>query len=246
MDWTDEGIVLSARRHGETDVILQAMTFEHGRHAGLVKGGAGRTARPLLQPGNVLELTWRARLAEHLGTFRAEPQRLLSAALLEDATRLAALSSACGLVEALLPERDPHPRVYAALLTWLERLAGDADWPIDYVRLELLLLADLGFGLELEACAVTGETTDLAFVSPRTGRAVSRRAAGDLAGRLLPLPGFLVGEPDSDPTAVLAGLRLSGHFLRRFVFEPADRMLPASRERLLALLQPDDDLSVAS
>jgi DNA repair protein RecO (recombination protein O) len=240
MQWADEGIVLSARRHGESDAVVQVMSFEHGRHAGLVKGGAGRTARPLLQAGNVLELEWRARLVDHLGTFKIEPQRMLASTLLDDPVRLAALAAACALVEAVLPERDPHPRVYAGLLTWLERLASNADWAPDYVRLELLLLADLGFALDLTSCGVTGETEDLAFVSPRTGRAVSREGAGPLADRLLPLPAFLIGRMEMDAASLLAGLRLSGHFLRRNVFDPADRPLPASRERLLALLQPEN------
>jgi DNA repair protein RecO (recombination protein O) len=238
MEWRDEGIVLAVQRHGETDAVLHALTFEHGRHAGLVKGGAGRTARPLLQPGNRLELVWRARLAEHLGHFRVEPVRLLAAALLDDPLRLAALASACGLLEQALPERDPHPRLYAAVLTWLERLAGgggDAGWAADYVRLEFLLLAELGFALDFSACAVTGATTGLAYVSPRTGRAVSRDAAGELAPRLLPLPGFLVGGTQESAEDVAQGLRLAGHFLRRHIFEPADRPLPAARERLVAL-----------
>lgn len=237
MDWTDEGIVLTARRHGETDVVLQALTFEHGRHAGLVKGGAGRRLRPMLQPGNRLELEWRARLADQLGGFRIEPRRLFAAALLDDPLRLAALGSACGLVEAGLAERDPHPRLYAALLAWLQRLAEDGDWAADYVRFELLLLAELGFAVDLSTCAVTGITTGLAFVSPRTGRAVSREGAGDLADRLLPLPAFLVEPIDADPAQIASGLRLAGHFLRRHIFDPADRPLPATRERLVTLWQ---------
>jgi DNA repair protein RecO (recombination protein O) len=237
MDWADEGIVLTVRRHGESDAVLHALTFEHGRHAGLVKGGAGRKLRPLLQPGNRLELEWRARLADQLGGFRIEPRRLFAGALLDDPLRLAALGSACGLVEAGLPERDPHPRLYAALLTWLRRLAEDSDWAADYVRFELLLLAELGFAVDLSACAVTGATADLAFVSPRTGRAVSRDAAGDLAARLLPLPAFLASDAEADPEQIATGLRLAGHFLRRHIFEPTDRPLPATRERLLTLWQ---------
>lgn len=229
--------MLAVQRHGESDAVLHALTFEHGRHAGLVKGGAGRTARPLLQPGNRLELSWRARLAEHLGSFRVEPMRLPAAAVLDDPLRLAALASACALLEQSLAERDPHPRLYAAALTWIERLAAGEGWAADYVRLELLLLAELGFALDLSRCAVSGAATGLAFVSPRTGRAVSRDAAGELAPRLLPLPGFLVGGGDESAAEIAQGLRLAGHFLRRHIFEPADRPLPASRERLVALWQ---------
>jgi DNA repair protein RecO (recombination protein O) len=238
MDWTDEGIVLAVRRHGENDAVLHALTFEHGRHAGLVRGGEGRRMRPLLQPGNRLSLEWRARLAEQLGAFTCEPLRLFAGTVLDDALRLAALGSACALVEATLPERDPHPNLYAALLTWLERLASSPGWAGDYVRLELVLLADLGFALDLQRCAATGRSDDLAYVSPRSGRAVSREGAGDLGPRLLPLPPFLLtGEPAS-PDEVRQGLALAGHFLRRHIFDPADRPLPAVRERLVTLWTP--------
>lgn len=237
MDWVDEGIVLTARRHGDADAVLHALTFEHGRHAGLVKGGAGRRLRPLLQPGNRLELEWRARLADQLGGFQLGPKRLFAAALLDDPLRLAALASACGLVEAGLAERDPHPRLYAALLAWLQRLVEDAQWAADYVRFELLLLAELGFAVDLASCAVTGATAGLAYVSPRTGRAVTREAAGALADRLLPLPAFLVEPVDADPGQIASGLRLAGHFLRRHIFDPTDRPLPAARERLASLWQ---------
>lgn len=235
MEWQDEGVVLSARPHGETDAILSALTFEHGRHVGLVKGGVGRRARPLLQPGNRLELTWKARLTEHLGHFSAEPLQAFGNRLLDDPLRLAALASATALVDEGLAEREPHPRLYAALLVLLEAMLADPRWPETYVRFELVLLQELGFALDLERCAVTGATDDLAFVSPRTGRAVSRGAAGDLAARLLPLPPFLVADVPATFTDVAAGLRLSGHFLAKHLFAAADRPLPAARERLTAL-----------
>jgi DNA repair protein RecO (recombination protein O) len=238
IEWVDEGIVLAARRHGERDAIVQLLTFEHGRHAGLVHGGAGRAAAPLLQAGNRLECVWRARLAEHLGGWRLEPMRLFAGNLLDDAAKLAAVGSATALVEAAMPERDPHPRLYAALLTLLEHMQAGPDWAADYVRFELVLLAETGFALDLAACAVTGATADLAYVSPRTGRAVSRGGAGELAARLLPLPAFLTGAETSDAAAIADGLRLAGHFLRRQLLDPVDKPLPAPRERLQALLCP--------
>lgn len=244
MDWADEGIVLAVRRHGETDAVLHVLTFEHGRHAGLVKGGLGRQARPLLQPGNVLEIEWRARLAEHLGAFRIEPKRLLAGQLLDDPLRLAAMASACALLEAALPERDPHPQLYAALLTWLDRLAGSTGWAADYVRLELMLLGELGFALDLTCCAVSGASDGLAFVSPRSGRAVAAAAAAPWRDRLLPLPGFLLDGGEAVPADLADGLRLAGHFLGRHIFAPMDRPLPVARERLAALLgaapEPDE------
>lgn len=241
MQWQDEGIVLAARPHGETDVILSALTFEHGRHLGLVKGGVGRRMRPLLQPGNRLQLVWKARLSEHLGLYRPEAMQLFGARLVDDPLRLAALASAAALLDAGLPEREPHARLYAGFLKLLQAMLGDPRWLETYVRFELLLLQDLGFALDLGACAVTGRQEDLAYVSPRTGRAVSREAAGELAPRLLPLPGFLHADVPAMFSEIVAGLKLSGHFLDRHVFAPADQLLPAARERLIALLHAATD-----
>lgn len=238
MEWQDEAIVLAARPHGEANAVLSALTLEHGRHAGLVHGGAGKRQGPLLQPGNRLSLTWRARLADQLGHFRVEPMQLLASRLVHDPARLMALTSACVLLEESLPEREAHPRLYAGLLRLLEDMVQNKNngWPETYVRFELLLLADLGFGLDLGSCALTGTADDLAYVSPRSGRAVGRAAAGAFAPRLLPLPAFLGGDGDGDKAAgveeLAAGLRLTGHFLAKHVFAPADRPLPSSRERL--------------
>ena len=241
MEWQDEGIALAVRPHGETDAILSALTFEHGRHLGLVKGGIGRRARPTLQPGNRLELTWKARLADHLGNFTAEPMQLFGSRLLDEPLPLAGLAAATGLLDEVLAEREPHPRLYAGLLKLLQGMRDDPRWLETLVRFELLLLQDLGFALDLERCAVTGEEGDLAFVSPRTGRAVSRGWAGELAARLLPLPAFLVADVPATFTDVLAGLRLSGHFLARQALAPADRPLPAVRERLINLVRQQSE-----
>jgi DNA repair protein RecO (recombination protein O) len=238
IEWRDEGIVLSVRAHGENDAIASLMTFEHGRHLGLVRGGTGRRQSPLLQSGNRLECVWKARLADHLGAYTVEPLRLYMATMLDDAVRLAAVGSACALMETSLAERDPHPDLYAALVTLMGRLSSEPAWPEDYVRFELLLLAELGFALDLSACAVTGVTEGLRYVSPRTGRAVSEEGAGAYVSRLLPLPAFLMGQEGVDEEQVMAGLRLAGHFIRRHILEPADRAMPPARERLLSLLQP--------
>jgi DNA repair protein RecO (recombination protein O) len=239
MEWQDEAIVLAVRRHAENDAIVSALTLEHGRHAGLVHGGAGKRAGPLLQPGNRLSAAWRARLAEQLGHYRVEPMQLFAGRLVHDPARLLALASACALLEEALPERESHPRLYAGLLRLLETMVQNENkgWPETYVRFEFLLLSDLGFGLDLGTCAVTGTGDDLAFVSPRSGRAVSRGAAGTFASRLLPLPGFLRGTARGATRSRAAtrsrrGCRLTGHFLAKHVFAPADRPLPAVRERL--------------
>jgi DNA repair protein RecO (recombination protein O) len=236
IEWQDEGVVLSARRHGEVDVILHLMTFQHGRHAGIVKGGLGRERQALLQTGNRLEATWRARLADQLGSWRLEPHTLYAARLLDEPLALAALASAAALLDQGLAERDPHPTLYAGLIKLIERLGPGTAWLGEYVRFEVLMLAELGFGLDLSRCAVTGAHTDLAYVSPRTGRAVSRSGAGPHAQKLLPLPRFLVDGGDGDPIQVTAGLKLTGHFLKTSLFEPRERPLPAARDRLVQLV----------
>lgn len=236
MQWQDEGVVLSARRHGESSAVASLLTREHGRHAGLVKGGMSKRQRPHFQPGNRLVVTWRARLAEHLGQFTAEPVRLVTAQLIDEPDRLAGLASACALLEICLAERDPHPRLYDELIALLDVLVENRHWPEHYVAFELALLAELGFGLDLSACAVTGAREGLAYVSPASGRAVTRAGAGAYVDRLLPLPPFLVGEADADTAQILGGFRLTGAFLRRHVFDATERAMPGSRDRLIARL----------
>jgi DNA repair protein RecO (recombination protein O) len=231
MDWSDEGIVIAARRHGESAAIVTLLTRAHGRHAGLVRGGTGRAARGLYQPGNTVAAHWRARLAEHLGSFTCEPLRAHAAGLLDRAVALAALSSACALAESVLPEREPHPSVYEATLALLEALAGE-HFAEAYVRWELALLAELGFGLDLARCAATGANDGLAFVSPRTGRAVSAAAGEPYREQLLALPAFLVTDAAAPVLDVLAGLNLTGHFFERCVFAPEGRAMPQARARL--------------
>jgi DNA repair protein RecO (recombination protein O) len=236
MQWQDEGVVLALRRHGESSAVVSLFTQAHGRHAGLVRGGAGRRARPIFEPGNRVLVTWRARLADQLGSFSAELRAAVAARLLDDPARLAALGAACALLEASLPERDPHPSLYHELSVLTDLLLEHEEWPERYVRFELALLAELGFGLDLRACAVTGQSSDLAYVSPRSGRAVSRQGAGAYAARLLPLPGFLLGQEPPDAAQIQAGLRLTGAFLRRHLFDASERAMPGARERLLRQL----------
>jgi DNA repair protein RecO (recombination protein O) len=242
MDWTDDGIVLSARRHGESSAIVTLLTAEHGRHGGLVRGGAGKRGRGLLQPGNQVRATWRARLAEHLGTYSCELSHGFAAHLLDDPQRLAGLSAACAVAEASLPERESFPAVYEGLLVFLSSLDGDA-WPTVYVKWELGLLGELGFGLDLTQCAATGRNDELAFVSPKTGRAVSLSAAEPYRNLLLTLPPFLLADGQAGTFQEVAdGLKLTGFFLERHVFGHRDRRLPAARARLaerLAFSVPD-------
>jgi DNA repair protein RecO (recombination protein O) len=222
MEWSDEAIVLTARRHGESAAIVTLLTREHGRHAGLVLGGAGKRARGLYEPGNRVLATWRARLEEHLGHFACELAEPVAAQLLDEPLRLAALAAAAAVAESALPEREPHPRAFegfGGMIGALTAPAPDAtDWAAAYAHWELDLLAELGFGLDLSECAATGRNDQLIYVSPKTGRAVSAAAGEPYRDRLLALPGFLLGRADPDLPQILAALALTGHFLARDVF----------------------------
>ncbi len=237
MEWSEEGIVVGTRRHGETDVILEAMTAGHGRHLGLVKGGRSRRLRPVLQSGNTLQLTWRARLHEHLGNFRAEPLKERSAGLMQSSVGAFGLALA-GAHLRLLPERDPHPRLYEALGVLLDCLDRPALAGELMVRFELLLLDELGFGLDLESCAATGNRDDLAYVSPKSGRAVSRAAGLPYAEKLYSLPRFLMDGTSSatDRAGLQEGFRLTGGFLERHVHAPRGLPMPDVRASFLNAL----------
>ena len=241
MEWSDTGIVLSARRHGENAAVVSLLTEYHGRHAGLVHGARGRRGRGLYQPGNTLAARWQARLAEHLGRYTCELVRAQSSMLLDDPPRLAALAAVCALTEATLPERHPYPQVYGALGHLLDVLEASEHWAETVVRWELGLLGELGFGLDLTSCAATGTVEGLAYVSPRSGRAVSREAAAPYAERLLPLPPFLAKPEDDAPSAttadVVAGLRLTGWFFEKHVFAGQGGRMPPARERFIDRLQ---------
>lgn len=235
MEWQAEGTVIARRAHGETAVILDVMTAEYGRHAGLVPGGASRTRAAMLQPGSRLNLRWRARAEGQLGHFTAEPVRA-RAGLLNDPDALAGLNAVCALLCFALPERDPHPRLALATETLLDAMEAGGDWATDYLHWEMRLLDDMGFGLDLTECAVTGATEGLAYVSPRTGRAVSREGAGEWADRLLPLPPLLGGVPGNGDD-LAQGLALTGHFLdMRLAGEFVGRALPPARARLVRRL----------
>jgi DNA repair protein RecO (recombination protein O) len=244
MEWRDHGILLSVRRHGESSVIIEALTPGHGRHAGLVRGGAGKRHAATLQPGAQLSLEWNARLADHLGHFRVELIRARAAAIVADRDALAALNAVSALLVRLLPEREPNPEVYAATLALADAMGElDPRWPARYAAWELTLLDALGFGLDLASCASTGVREDLAYVSPRSGRAVSRSAGAPYAERLLPLPQFLLRGAGAGIAAGLGmgevgeALRMTGYFLETRVC-PALGLaeMPAARVRLMRLL----------
>jgi DNA repair protein RecO (recombination protein O) len=235
VNWEDEGIILAVRRFGEHDAIISLLTEHQGRHAGIVKGGSGKRGRSILQPGNLVKAWWRARLDEQLGTFTLEGLRPFAADAMQAPDVLAGLSALCGMAEATLPEREPHAAVYRYTLHLLEHLNA-AGWEAQYVLWELALLRDMGYGLDLSTCAVTGGVEELAYVSPRSGRAVSRVGAGDYAPRLLTLPAFLKDETATAEghAEIAQGLALTEHFFMTHVFGPHRQQIPASRQRFAA------------
>lgn len=249
MQWQDEAIIIGVKRHGETSVIAELMTRERGRHLGLVRAGRSRAMQPVLQPGNRVEAVWRARLDEHLGDLRLEPVRLRAARLMETATAVYGVQ-AMGALLRLLPERDPHPHLFDALDVILEAMDNPADAGELFVRFELAVLNDLGFGLDLTECAATGSRLDLTYVSPKSGRAVCRAAGAPYADRMLTFPAFLrEGEaPAADRDSMAAAFRMTQYFLHRHVYEPRGLTANDAREGFvqaaLKALAPSADRQV--
>ena len=237
MHWSDEGIVLSVRSHGETAAVAELFTRAHGRHSGLVHGGRSRKLRPVLQTGNHVDASWKARLSEHLGHVTLELRHGYAAPVLDDPMALSGLISLAALAR-LLPERDPHPNLYEVTLFVLSFLDDASVWPALMVRWELALLAELGFGLDLAACAATGSNDQLIYVSPKSGRAVSASAGEPYKDRMLSLPTFLTQGRQAvvARAEVVAGLALTGHFLEERVLRPREQTLPEPRQRLAELL----------
>lgn len=238
MEWHDEGIVLGTRKHGETSAILEVMTRAHGRHLGLVRGGRSRRMQPLLQPGNRVDLVWRARLDEHLGMFQVEPLELHAARLFDSACAIYGLQTLAAHLR-LLPERDPHAGLYETLNLLIAHLEEPASAGELVVRFELHILDELGFGLDLSHCVATGVRDDLAYVSPKSGRAVSRAAGEPWADKMLALPAFLRRGSGlrADAAAMEDAFRLTGFFFARHVYEPRGIAAPEARAGFLAALR---------
>ena len=233
MEWRDQGILLSARRHGETSAIIEVFTPAQGRHAGIVRGGTSRKIAPSLQPGAQLDVAWRARLEDHIGAFTVEPLRSRAAVAMQDRLALAGLNAVTALLAFCLPEREPHPALYQRTEALLDMLGQGDVWPLAYLKWELRLLEEMGYALDLDACAVTGATEGLIYVSPKTGRAVSAKGAGEWADRLLPLPPVLRGGAGND-AEVAQGLRTTGHFLTvHLARDLGGKPLPEARARFV-------------
>ncbi|MGV3634300.1 MAG: DNA repair protein RecO [Pseudorhodoplanes sp.] len=233
MQWSDDGFVLGIRRHGEANAILELMTRDHGRHLGLVRGGAGSRMRPVLQPANAVRAHWRARLDDHLGSFTIEPIALRAGSLFADSHAVFAVTHLAALAR-LLPERDPHEIVYDSLEAIVAHVSDPVLCAALIVRFELLMLSELGFGLDLESCASTGSDADLIYVSPKSGRAVSREAGAPWHDRMLALPAFVTGDVDRVGARDIAdGFALTAFFLARHVLEPRGITLPDARAHFI-------------
>lgn len=236
MEWRDQGILLSSRRHGESSAIIDVFTPNHGRHAGVVRGGASRKMAPVLQPGAQLDVSWRARLEDHIGTYQAELVRSRAALVMGDRLSLAGLNAVTALLLFCLPEREAHAPLYRKSEQLLDLLGQPEVWPLAYLKWELALLDDMGFGLDLSECAVLGGSDrDLVYISPKTGRAVSRDGAGEWADRLLPLPPCLLGANPSDDAEIIQALDVTGYFLSNALApEIGNKPLPEARGRFVS------------
>lgn len=240
MHWSDEAIIVATRPYGETSLIAELFTRSHGRHLGLVKGGRTRRLSAALQTGNLVRAEWRARLAGNLGAYRIEPVKAYAAGALNDRLKLAGLGSLCAWTH-LLPERDPHPALFAGFELILQQLDEARNWPQLLVRWELALLSEMGFGLDLQSCAATGATGDLIYVSPKSGQAVAAAAGEPYKNKLLRLPDFLrassAAAVGADPQDLAAGFELTGYFLHKYVLDPAGLPMPEPRRRLVNYLR---------
>ncbi|MCF6219956.1 MAG: DNA repair protein RecO [Robiginitomaculum sp.] len=236
MKWNDDGYILSVKPHGETSAIINVLSKQHGRHAGMVRGGRSRRMRPVLQPGNKVTVNWNARLSEHLGVFMVEAIDARAAILMQDRASLAGLNAISALCMQALPEREPHANLYDVFEILMAQLHDIDVWPALYVRFEMALLEALGYGLDLSTCAATGTAHNLTHVSPRSGRAVCAGAAEPYLDKLLRLPPFLRGQNSVEYGDIADGLLLSGVFLKTRVFHTQNRDMPSARGRLSAMI----------
>lgn len=237
VEWRDQGVLLSSRRHGEGAAIIDVFTSTHGRHCGLVRGGSGRRLSPILQPGAQLDVTWSARLEGHLGSYRVEPMRSRTAIALSGRLALAGLNAVTTMLSFCLPERECYRALYERTEQLLDVLDQEDLWPLAYLFWEMQLLNELGFGLDLSCCAVTGTVDDLAYVSPKTARAVARTAAGEWVDKLLPLPPVMLGRGAGREDEILIALRTTEFFLtHKLAVILGHETLPKQRGRFVDLL----------
>ncbi|MDX1974969.1 MAG: DNA repair protein RecO [Rickettsiales bacterium] len=240
MQWTDQGILLSTRKYGENSAIARIFTQEHGVHAGVIKSIHSKAKRGLLQTGNGVSVNWQARLSEQLGIFSCELMHPNAALLMDRPQALSALTSSCALLEISLPERHPYKMLYQQFEQLLQAMSHDEHWLVDYIHFELQLLAETGFGLDLSECAATGVSENLVYISPKSGRAVSQAAGQPYHDKMLPLPAFLREKTPKNQVnraEILAGLMVTGYFLRAWLMEAQGKSLPTARARFVYSLE---------
>ncbi|WP_208348643.1 DNA repair protein RecO [Pseudaestuariivita rosea] len=237
MEWREDGALMAVRKHGETAAIIEVFTKAHGLTAGVVRGASSRKVAPILQPGAQLDVTWKARLEDHIGSYTVEPIRSRAAQVMGDALALAGLNAVCALICFALPEREPHPPLYQSTENLLDLLGQNDLWPLAYLRWEMALLQELGFGLDLSACAVSGATEGLTYVSPKSGRAVTEKGAGDWADKLLHLPPVMLGHGDAHNDEIAQALQTTGYFIEHALATAlGNRPVPPARARFLDIL----------
>jgi len=234
MHWNDPAIVLGSKKYGESAAVVCLLTQSHGLYKGLVRSMNGKAARGIFQTGNFIDAKWSGRLPEHLGNFSAELTKPNAALLLSDSVKLTALGAICSLLEMTLPERDQCPDIYDRLYNFIEIMCQSDSWQYEYVILELELLTHLGFGLDLSECAATGATEDLVYLSPKSGRAVSRKAGEPYKSKLFLLPEYFITGEINEKTEgnALNGLDICAYFLEKYVLKPHNAALPLTRLRL--------------
>ncbi|MEZ5691971.1 MAG: DNA repair protein RecO [Rickettsiales bacterium] len=244
MQWTDEAIILSTKKYGENSALLKVLAREHGLFAGVIRGVNSKNNRGIAQSGNITNCTWQARLSQQLGTFKLELTAANTAHIMNNAAKLAATSSICVIIESAFAERHPYPKLFYAFNDFLHLLTTENNWLHEYIKLEMTLLSESGFGLDLSSCAASGTTENLIYVSPKSGRAVCADAGEPYKNKLLPLPNFLLSSPNPKPLVpnhdykeTLAGMRLTGYFLEHWLLEPHGKPMPATRSRLRTIIQ---------
>ena len=237
VEWRDEGILLAVSKHAENAAIVEIFTQSHGRHSGVVRGGAGRRQASTLQVGSQVEVVWRARLEEHIGSFKVEPLRSRAAQVMGDPLTLSGLTSAIGLLSFSLPEREAHTSLYQSSVNLLDLMCTTESWPLAYLQWELRLLEMLGFGLDLNSCAVSGATENLLYVSPKSGRAVAAQHTGRWKNQLLPLVPCMIEDSEAGNLEIAQGLKTTGYFFEKWLAPSlGSRPLPLARQRLVERL----------
>jgi DNA repair protein RecO (recombination protein O) len=237
MSWESNGLILNFSKYNEKSYILEIFTEEHGKHKGIIRGLHSKNKRSIIEPGNEVFATWSGRLETHLGNYNVEPIKLWSSHVLQFKDKLSAISSICSLISLTMAERQPNPIIYFSSKKLIEIVASKReDWIREYVFWEMQLLSEIGYGLDLERCAVTSKSSDLVYVSPSSGRAVTNEGAGDFRNKLLPLPKFMTDfKANYDNDDIYNALNLTEFFFKKRFFLPNNLNFPQSRNRLKEL-----------